>query len=586
MLLLNKYVYFRIKRVTMKSVTYLVFFLFVLIACKETDYINNQNEILETNKNKIIYYINTNGQNKGDGSINNPWNSLDNVNSFLAKSGAKPNTIFCFMKNQTFEGSLYIQNTQGYKQNEVIFTSCGEGQNNAIIKGNVVIAGESYIIFQNLKIDANNNLNALTINKDDNKTSNNITIQNLEIYNFQNLGIYVTGLGAYNNIIKNNKIYNGNGIGIYLSSKTYDYPDINKSDNEPLGCGNIVIGNKIYNNKLTGIAFNALNLQEYSDKYICNGLYNKQRNSIISNHIYNNEGHGIEITSNHILIKNNIVENNGLSEQIGGFSGIHLFDRFPNETPKFSRGGDYNIIYNNISKNNNDKIAKTDGNGIQMDMWCDNNLVFNNITYNNDGAGIIVFGADNNKIFNNLAYNNGQAIDTVFGKAEIAIFAAEVDNLDISEVSVDSNYYIKSENNLIINNIGHSKYIDLSLRNYCNTNSCNAALLTDSLSFNTNIFSNNIWFIENSLNTINYYNFNSYELIGKNIQSWNSYLNVQNDYSNEPTYTNISNYNFYPVTDSFQINKGKQLNEFDFDFNEITRPQNNFWDIGPYEYLN
>lgn len=59
-----------------------------------------------------------------------------------------------------------------------------------------------------------------------------------------------------------------------------------------------------------------------------------------------------------------------------------------------------------MSYANADKVA-VDGNGIEVDQWCDGNTVAYNVVWGNDGAGVIVYDGSNNTIEGNTAYGNG-----------------------------------------------------------------------------------------------------------------------------------------------------------------------------------
>jgi parallel beta-helix repeat protein len=123
-----------------------------------------------------------------------------------------------------------------------------------------------------------------------------------------------------------------------------------------------------------------------------------QETIIAGNTITGNKIHGIEIMGNHYIIEGNKVSGNGWGAQ--GSSGIHLFAKNAKaDTCK------HNIIRYNISYANRDDGGE-DGNGIQLDQWCDDNQVYFNVTFANEGAGINLFDAAHNVVVNNTVFDN------------------------------------------------------------------------------------------------------------------------------------------------------------------------------------
>lgn len=251
-------------------------------------------------------------------------------------------------------------------------------------------------------ISLNDYKNPITINANGSK-QNEIEIINLNestntqnvirnSFDFQNSSyIKLKGFTVSNSpygavIIRNNS----HNITIENNILTNSYMGINISENP--GSNIRIINNIIKENKTHGIAVQYLNSEGNTDS---------TRSEISNNNIINNGHHGIELQSNYFVISSNTVSYNGHS--IGGASGIHLYSRSERENT-----GDFNIITNNISSHNQDDILHWDGNGIQADQWCDNNIISGNKSFNNDGAGIILYDSQNNKVFNNILYNNAQ----------------------------------------------------------------------------------------------------------------------------------------------------------------------------------
>ncbi|SFM94162.1 right-handed parallel beta-helix repeat-containing protein [Thermodesulforhabdus norvegica] len=155
---------------------------------------------------------------------------------------------------------------------------------------------------------------------------------------------------------------------------------------EGAGEAHLISTNNVYNNKTHGIAVDLVNCSPGNETVIT------------SNEVHGNGHHGIEIRGNYYIIEKNIVYENGFSTP--GTSGIHIYSGSAGEN-----SGDYNIIRYNISYRNKE-TSGPDGNGIQLDQWCDFNEVYYNICYENDGAGISVFDSSGSRVFNNTLVGN------------------------------------------------------------------------------------------------------------------------------------------------------------------------------------
>lgn len=140
-----------------------------------------------------------------------------------------------------------------------------------------------------------------------------------------------------------------------------------------------------------------------------------QRTLIQRNTILRSGQHGIEVRASHYQVEYNTVTASGQAGG-GGTSGIHVYSGSPGED-----SGDDNWIRYNLSYANTDRVA-ADGNGIEVDQWCDGNVVAFNQTWGNDGAGIIVYDGSRNTIQNNTTWNDGaDSGGTHVGVAELAI---------------------------------------------------------------------------------------------------------------------------------------------------------------------
>lgn len=207
---------------------------------------------------------------------------------------------------------------------------------------------------------------------------------------------------------------------------TIDHNTLRNSDqglsiSDGAGTGHQITNNLIEGHRTGGIGIGLVNASP------------TDRTRIAGNLIRNNGHHGIELNASNYLIEHNTTTGNGMA--IGGTSGIHLYAKDAAEN-----SGDDNIIRYNFSYANHDRIAY-DGNGIQIDQWCDRNVVENNLVWGNDGAGIIVFDASDNRVTGNTAIGNMRDPKRgLWGAGELIVstFSPAVD---------------RTRNNLIANNV-------------------------------------------------------------------------------------------------------------------------------------
>jgi len=147
-----------------------------------------------------------------------------------------------------------------------------------------------------------------------------------------------------------------------------------------------LIGNTLLDNQTHGIAIDVINAPV------------GQETLIAGNRVARNGMHGMEINGNRYVVEGNLVWDNGL--RLSGTSGIHTFCREPGQD-----AGRDNIIRYNMVWGQRETTGQ-DGNGIQLDQWCDRNQVYFNICFGNDGAGIVLFDASDNLVANNTLYDN------------------------------------------------------------------------------------------------------------------------------------------------------------------------------------
>jgi parallel beta-helix repeat protein len=200
----------------------------------------------------------------------------------------------------------------------------------------------------------------------------------------------------------------------------------------PAGTGNSVVDNLVRGNWNTGIDVDTL-----SDGSAA------APNTVRRNRVLDNGGHGIEVNdANYIAILDNFVSGNSTgvhSVQQGGYSGIHLYASAASgaSSPHGIRCS-HDVIASNTVQGTLQRPASepcrdgsgtgvcADGNGIQVDRFCNSNDVHSNVTRDNAGDGISLYGASDNDVYGNYARGDNQQADRrkLFpGPAEIAVSA-------------------------------------------------------------------------------------------------------------------------------------------------------------------
>ncbi len=175
---------------------------------------------------------------------------------------------------------------------------------------------------------------------------------------------------------------------ITVADSTIDAAPSGISITDGAGIGHQILRNTINDAVIDGIAIDLVNSDATT------------RTLVSGNTIARSGQHGIEVRGSHYRIEHNIVSASGAA-RTGGVSGIHVYRGTPTE----DSGAD-NLIRYNASYATSDPV-KADGNGIEVDQWCDGNVVAYNLVWNNDGAGIIVFDGNDNAVEGNTAYGDG-----------------------------------------------------------------------------------------------------------------------------------------------------------------------------------
>ena len=162
------------------------------------------------------------------------------------------------------------------------------------------------------------------------------------------------------------------GLGIWIGNKSSD--------------GHRLIGNRIIRSQTMGIAIDMINARPDNPTLI-------ERN-----YIEDSAYHGMELHGNYYVVLHNEVHGSGAN--LSGCSGIHTFCRKA-EDPH----GKHNVIAYNVATGTTD-LTGNDGNGIQADQWCNDNLIAFNLCQDCDGAGINIYDAFRTTVFNNTLIGN------------------------------------------------------------------------------------------------------------------------------------------------------------------------------------
>ena len=152
------------------------------------------------------------------------------------------------------------------------------------------------------------------------------------------------------------------------------------------GAGHRITGNTLADNKTHGVAVDVINVPPEDPSYI------------LTNTVTGNGIHGMEINGSGYVVEGNRVSGNGVG--MSGTSGIHVYAKDAGQD-----AGDRNTIRYNIVTGQKETTGQ-DGNGIQIDQWCDGNTVAFNVATDNDGAGINLFDAGSNTVVNNTVTGN------------------------------------------------------------------------------------------------------------------------------------------------------------------------------------
>lgn len=353
------------------------------------------------------YYVNTTGADSNAGDINNPWRTIEKINSIQLVAGDS----ILLKGGDSFEGKLHIEgNINGSAERPIIVTSYGTGK--AIINaGNhkgVEIKASSFIDVSNLKIIGSGRKNGNTKNGVSILYCKRVNIDNVDISGFQKAGLLIHSSSNINAT----KVYaHDNGAaGITVDG-----------DSSKKECKNILIDHCVAENNpgdptnFTNHSGNGIVVSQCTDLKIA---YCVATNNGWDMPRIGNGPVGIwaweadSVTIEHCISYRNKTSNGG--EDGGGFD--------------FDGGVTNSTIQYCLSYEN-------DGSGIGLFQYNGASPWYNNtIRYNvsiNDGlvsaakAGIYIWNADyTNKLSNSLIYNN-----TIYNSQFSAIhYAKESDN--------------------------------------------------------------------------------------------------------------------------------------------------------------
>jgi parallel beta-helix repeat protein len=238
-----------------------------------------------------------------------------------------------------------------------------------------------------------------------------IIVQHLHITRASDAGIILRE-GSHDNVVRDNTIENTR-LGIWLG--------------QGAGLGNRIDHNAISHSETHGIALDGM-------------IGEPRRETIIADNVIKDSGiHGIEIRANYTRIDQNIVSGSGRLST--GASGIHVFAKSANDG-----FGTQNLILGNRSFDNHDASAQ-DGNGIQLDQWCNDNSVSGNMVEDNDGAGISVFDAARATISGNTIHANMRDPGHSHRhKGELVFASDDVNGVDNTRDAMAAKNIIDAEN--------------------------------------------------------------------------------------------------------------------------------------------
>lgn len=234
-----------------------------------------------------------------------------------------------------------------------------------------------------------------------------VILSDLQIAGAEGAGIVIVH-GAYRNTLRRVKV-SQSGLGVLIT--------------DGAGPGNVVEWGEFVGNKTHGIAVDRVNATARLPGIVRDNL------------VRGNGYHGIDIHGSYYRVEHNRVSDNGGG--IAGTSGIHVFAR-----DRSGGYGNHNLIRGNIVSGQVETTGR-DGNGIQLDTWCDHNEVAFNLVFDNDGAGINLYDASLNVVSNNTMVGDMRRPNSAhLLRGELVIASDEERRLDHAHGNVVANNLI------------------------------------------------------------------------------------------------------------------------------------------------
>lgn len=321
------------KRTNRKEIFLLVQAMLVLfmISCQKNVDLNSvaSSQGEQSTSGGVTYYVDpSSSSSTQNGSLNNPWKTLTQVNNYM--SHFNPGDKICFKKGQHFKGSLVIY-ASGTASSPIVFTTYGSGakpvfeydlNTSKAVDDRLIfdVANTQYIVLNGFKITdqglslSNHSSNARMGTGIEIGNSSHITVKNMEM---SLLGKGVGIQGDYN-VVHNCKFDNMRMI-------------VNDgAPNNDFGANGIVLSgsnNEISNNYITN---NWATSHDYGyDGGAIEFFGPYSNNKIMYNHCINNEGFmefgsGSSGYASNNVVQYNLLVNNGNVSYINNSGAFNL----------------------------------------------------------------------------------------------------------------------------------------------------------------------------------------------------------------------------------------------------------------------
>lgn len=364
------------------------------------------------------FYIDPNGNDGNDGSLNTPWKTIAKANQTVQpgdtvhiKAGTYTQTIQPVSSGLADQPITY----KNYNNEEVIITGVNDGVN---------LANKSYIVIDGFKII---NPNYFWVKMIPNSTHN--IIQNCHMEEAKGYkGLYIQDGSDWNKILNNKMIaYNGPSDPIWCINSSYNLIEGNDISYGPhcsinvQGPGGGTIGNVVRNNRIWNPWHHTLAIWQNADYTLVEGNTLLDAGEDHTNiplppvgtgtqydRDFPREAHnGIQLGSSNCILRHNIMVNDG--------SGIAMSSQGDGSVAGDNRIY-HNTLYDNYIGIRTHTIYSTDG-----------NIIKNNIFYNNKQQEIYrrIYppATGNNQYPNNNVKSN--AVEVYYYSTNLTILQAE-----------------------------------------------------------------------------------------------------------------------------------------------------------------